>query len=92
MAPWIGLSFIALALTVATFIRIRQRWLRAGLLVLSGIITLTLVVNYAYGQINTPMFVGLMLVMWGIFLIPPLLERRIRTKLHHTPGKKVPVL
>ena len=92
MAPWIGLSFMALALTIATFIRLRQRWLRIGLLVLSGIITLTLVVNYAYGQINTLMFVGLMLVMWGIFLVPPLLERRIRAKLQNTHGKKAPAL
>jgi hypothetical protein len=91
MAPWIGLSFMALALTIATFIRIRQRWLRIGLLALSGVITLTLVVNYAYGQINTLMFVGLMLVMWGVFLVPPLLERRIRAKLQDTPGGKARV-
>jgi hypothetical protein len=80
MAPWIGLSFLALALTIAAFIRIRQRWLRIGVLVLSGVITLTLVVYYAYGRINTPMFVGLMLVMWGVFLVPLLLERRFRNK------------
>ena len=78
MAPWIGLSFLALAGTIAAFIRIRQRWLRIALLILSGVITLMLMVNYAYGQINTPMLVGLMLVMWGIFLVPPLLERRLR--------------
>ncbi len=80
MAPWIGLSFLALGLTVAAFIRIRQRWLRIGLLVLSGVITLSLVVHYAYGQIGTPMFVGLMLVMWGVFLVPLLLERRFRNR------------
>lgn len=91
MAPWIGLSFIALALTIAAFIRIRQRWLRISLLVFSGVITLTLVVNYAYGQINTLMFVGLMLVMWGIFLVPPLLERHYRAKLKNTSGGKVSV-
>jgi hypothetical protein len=80
MAPWIGLSFLALALTIAAFIRIRQRWLRISLLVLSGVITLSLVVHYAYGQIGTPMFVGLILVMWGVFLIPLLLERRFRNR------------
>ena len=78
MAPWIGLSFLALALTIATFIRIRQRWLRIALLVLSGMMTLTLVAHYTNELLSTPMFVGLMLVMWGIFLVPPLLERRIR--------------
>ena len=80
MAPWIGLSFLALALTIAAFIRIRQRWLRISLLVLSGVITLSLVVHYTYGQINTPMFVGLMLVMWGVFLVPIILERRFRNR------------
>lgn len=80
MAPWIGLSFLALAGTVAAFIRIRQRWLRIGLLALSGVITLSLVVHYAYGQLNTPTFAGLMLVMWGVFLVPLLLERLFRSK------------
>jgi hypothetical protein len=80
MAPWIGLSFLALGLTIAAFIRIRQRWLRIGLLILSGIITLSLVVHYAYGQINTPMFVGLMLVMSGVFLVPLVLERHFRNR------------
>jgi hypothetical protein len=78
LAPWIGLSFLALALTIAAFIRIRQRWLRIVLLVLSGMMTLTLVAHYTNGLLSTPMFVGLMLVMWGIFMVPPLLERRIR--------------
>lgn len=78
MAPWIGFSFLALGLTIAAFVRLRQRWLQVSLLLLSGLITLTLVAHYAYGQINTPMFLGLMLVMWGIFLGPLLLERRLR--------------
>ncbi len=36
-APWIGLSFLALAVTTAAFIRLRQRWLRVVLLFLSGL-------------------------------------------------------
>jgi hypothetical protein len=78
LAPWIGLSFITLALTIATFLRLRQRYLKIGLLVASGILTLTLVVYYTNGRLNTLNFVGLMLVMWGVFLIPALLERRLR--------------
>jgi hypothetical protein len=74
-APWIGLSFLALAATIAAFIRLRQRWLRVGLLAISGLLTLTLVVYYSTGQLNTPTFLGLALVMWGVFLAPPLLER-----------------
>jgi len=74
-APWIGLSFLILAATIAAFIRLRQRWLRVGLLAASGLLTLSLVVYYSTGRLNTPTFLGLMLVMWGLFLAPPLLER-----------------
>ncbi|OGO30044.1 MAG: hypothetical protein A2Z29_06410 [Chloroflexi bacterium RBG_16_56_11] len=77
-APWIGLSFVTLAATIAAFIRVRQRWLRVGLLATSGLLTLTLVVYYAFGRLNTLTFLGLILVMWGVFLLPPLLERQLR--------------
>jgi hypothetical protein len=78
-APWIGLSFMTLALTIAAFIRLRQRWLRIGLLIISGLLTLTLVVYYTSGGLNTLTFAGLILVMWGIFLVPCLLERWLRS-------------
>jgi hypothetical protein len=77
-APWIGLSFIALALTIAVFLRLRQRALRIGLLAASGLLTLTMVANYTMGRLNTPTFLGLVLVMWGVLLIPPMLERCVR--------------
>lgn len=77
-APWIALSFLILALTIAAFIRLRQRWLRISLLILSGLLTLTLVVYYAGGRLNVQTFAGLILVMWGLFLIPPLLEWGLR--------------
>jgi hypothetical protein len=77
-APWIGLSFAVLALTIGAFIRLRQRWLRIGLLAISGALTLTLVIYYTSGRLNTLTFSGLMLVMWGTFLIPSLLERVAR--------------
>ena len=77
-APWIGLSFMALALTIAAFIRVRQRWLRIALLFISGLSTLAMVAYYAQGGLSLSTFLGLILVMWGIFLIPPLMERWIR--------------
>ena len=77
-APWIGLSFMALALTIAAFIRLRQRWLRIGLVATSGLLTLTLVIYYTTVRLNTLTFLGLILVMWGVLLVPPLLERNIR--------------
>jgi hypothetical protein len=78
-APWIGLSFIALALTIATFIRLRQRWLRISLLAISGMMMITLIIHYTTGRLNTLTFSGLILVMWGVLLLPPLLELRIRS-------------
>jgi hypothetical protein len=80
LAPWIGLSFIALALTIAVFLRLRQRALRIGLLAVSGLLTLTLVVYYTSGRLNTYTFLGLTLVMWGVLLAPPLLERYVKGK------------
>jgi hypothetical protein len=78
-APWIGLSFIALALTIATFIRLRQRWLRAVLLIISGLLTLTLIALYTEGRLSLPAFLFLVLGMAALFLIPALLERRIKS-------------
>jgi hypothetical protein len=77
--PWIGLSFFALAFTIAAFIRLRQRWLRIGLLAISGPLTVTLVVYHTTGRLNTLTFFGLILVMWGVLLAPSLLERYLRS-------------
>ena len=77
-APWIGLSFLALALTIVTFTRLRQRWLRIGLLFIAGLLTLTMIVYYADGRLSLLAFLVLGLAMGGLLLIPALLERRIR--------------
>jgi hypothetical protein len=77
-APSIGVSFLILALTIAAFIRLRQRWLRKTLLILSGLLTLALVAYYTSGRLHMLTFLGLMLVMWGVFLGPPLLEWGLR--------------
>jgi hypothetical protein len=87
-APWIGLSFLILAATIAAFLRLRQRSLRVGLLAVSGMLTLTLVVYYSTGRLDTPTFFGLMLVMWGVFLAPPLLERFFMKNRQATAWKK----
>ena len=80
LAPWIGLSFLALAASVAAFIRLRQRWLRMAILAISGLLTLTMVAYYAQGSLSWPAFLILILVMFGLFLTPALVERKIR---HH---------
>jgi len=77
-APCIGLSFLALALTIVTFTRLRQRWLRIGLLFIAGILTLTMIAYYADGRLGLLAFLVLGLAMGGLLLIPALLERRIR--------------
>ena len=79
-APWIGLSFSALALTVAAFIRLRQRWLKVTLLLISGFLVLTMVAFYAEGRLGLPAYLVLALVMIGFLLIPALMERRIRNR------------
>ncbi len=78
-APWIGLSFIALALIIATFIRVRQRWLRIGLLAVAAILTFAVIAYYASERLSISTMMGLILVMWGVFLVPPLLERWVRS-------------
>ena len=89
-APWIALSFLALALTIVAFIRLRQRWLRIVLLIISGLLTLTMVTYYAHGRLSLPTLLGLILVMWGIFLIPPLLERWLRNSRRRFKGNAAP--
>jgi hypothetical protein len=77
-APWIGLTFLALGVTVATFIRVRKRWLRMSVLVVSGLITLTMVAYYAEGKLSIPAFLILMVVMLLVLLSPALVERTLR--------------
>lgn len=83
-APWIGLSFLALAITAAIFIRLRQRWLKVAVLLISGLLILIMIACYAEGRLNLPALSVLMLAMLGLFLTPALLERRIRHTGQHT--------
>jgi len=84
-APWIGLSFLAFGLSVAIFIRLRQRWLRVVLLFTSGLLTLTMVACYANGRLHLSAFLLLILVMVGLISGPALLERKLRS------GKQQPI-
>jgi len=77
-APGIGLSFLLLAASVAIFIRFRQRWLKAAVLPISGLLTLTLVAYYTEGRLGVPTFLVLVLVVLGLFITPALLEHKIR--------------
>ena len=79
--PWIGVSFLLLALTVALFVYLRRRWLKITVLAFSGTLTLTMVAFQADGRFSPTVFTLLILVLFGLFLSPALLERRIR----HSP-------
>ena len=76
-APWIGLSFLALALAVAMFMRVRRRWLKVAVLFVSGLITLAMVAYYADGKLGLVTFLVLILLMLGLFVTPALLERKV---------------
>ena len=77
-APWLGLSFLALGISVAFFVRLRQRWLKVVALIVSGLLTLTLVGCYAGDKLGLLVFLSIILVAFGLFLIPALFDRRIR--------------
>jgi hypothetical protein len=77
--PWIGVSFLALAFGVVTFVRIRRRWMKIGVLFMTGVITLTLITSYAGGRIEFVAFLLLILLQTSIFLIPALLENGVRS-------------
>ena len=76
-APWIGLSFLALALAVAMFMRLRRRWLKVAVLFTSGLITLAMVAYYADGKLGLVTFLVLICLMLGLFVTPALLERKV---------------
>jgi hypothetical protein len=88
-APLIALSFAVLALTVATFMRVRQRWAKIGALLILEILILAIL---GLGGRSTIGFLGwLILVLLSSILLlgPALLERQMREaerkrlKLHH---------
>jgi hypothetical protein len=77
-APWMGLTFLALGVTVATFIRLRKRWLRVSVLVMSGLLTLTMVAYYTEGRLSMPALLILIVVMLLLLLSPAFLERTLK--------------
>ncbi len=77
-SPWIALSFAVLAVTAATFIRIRQRWAKAGVLLIPQILLLLIVASS--GKYAVSFWAWLLLILLCLFLLvgPALLERKIR--------------
>jgi hypothetical protein len=77
-APLIALSFAVLALTVATFMRIRQRWAKVGALLILE--TLILIIIGVSGKSTIGLGGWLILVLLALLLLlgPALLERQLR--------------
>lgn len=77
-SPWIALSFAVLAVTAATFIRIRQRWAKAGALLIPQILLLLIVASS--GKYAVSFWAWVLLILLCLFLLvgPALLERKIR--------------
>jgi hypothetical protein len=96
LAPWIGISFMMLAFTIGTLIRVRQRALRIGLLAVSGLLTITVAVCMATGHWDKASFFWPVVGLWVVLLFPPLLERQLKTgKLFnrkHTDPKNTDIL
>jgi hypothetical protein len=78
LAPWIGLSFLVLAVSVAMFVRLRQRWLKVTVLIAAGILTLLMVAYYADGRLGLTTLLVLILLMLSIFLVPALVKQKVR--------------
>jgi hypothetical protein len=77
LEPWIALSFLTLAGIVVLFTRLRQRSLRAGVLLISGLAILVFMTCSNGGNIDLLHLVVLGSVMLFILLGPALLEHRV---------------
>ncbi len=77
-APLMALSFAVLALTVAVFIRVRQRWLKVGVLLTLEISVLGIMALSGKSSINPFGWAGLILLAVILILGPAMLERRQR--------------
>jgi hypothetical protein len=75
---WISLSLLAIAATVTLFIRLRQRWLRGAILLISGLLTISMICYIDNGKLGTPEILILVLLMLNLLLGPALLERKIK--------------
>jgi hypothetical protein len=79
-ALWIAFSFAVLALAVATFIRVRQRWIKTGALLICSIMVLAIVALVNNNALNIWGWLLLSLLALSHLLVPALLERKIRVK------------
>jgi hypothetical protein len=77
-AQLIALSFAVLALTVTTFIRVRQRWAKAGALLTHEIILLVVVASADKNAIGLYTWIFLILLFLFLVISPALLDPVVR--------------
>lgn len=76
-APWIALSFLTLAIAAATFVRLRQRWLKTGALLTAEILLLIMAALLSKSGLGFVGWLILASLSLGLLLSPALLERRL---------------
>ena len=86
-APWTGLTFMVLAVSVALFIRLRQRSLRIAALMISGVIV-SLVTILASNVLGLAAFIGLVILMLSFLLVPAFVGNKVGqiSQYHLIPG------
>lgn len=77
LEPWIALSLLTLAGIVVLFNRFRQRSLKAGVLLISGLAVLIFIACSSAGSVGVLKLVFLASIMLFLLLAPALLERRV---------------
>jgi hypothetical protein len=79
-AAGIALSFAVLALAVATFIRVRKRWIKAGALLTCSIMVLVVVALVSNNTLSLWAWIFLSILALSHLFVPALLERKFRGK------------
>lgn len=74
IAPWVAVSFLALAVTVVTFIRVRRRWVKVGALLVPMVLILLLVSVVGWSNIGLWGWLILTLASLLFLFSPVLLE------------------
>lgn len=75
-APWIALSFLTLAVTAVTFIRVKRRWVKAGALLTPEILILIVVAIASRSAIGFLGWLVLILLSLLLLISPAVLEQK----------------
>ena len=80
-APWTGLTFLVLGVSVAMFVRMKNRTLRIMAIIVSGLAS-TAMVTLASNRLDFSSFLGLVILMLVFVLAPVYVERRLMKNSH----------